>query len=322
MIDLTGFFYYITITLCAAITSIGVGIGESLASIAAISALNRQPAARSDISRAVIVGMALTETAAVIGVVVAFLLVTRVNMLSTSNPYTGLAIIGIACAISLSGAVVGIASSMPVKQACLAIARQPFFAPKIFNLMLITTSFIQTPIIFGFIIALLILYQAPQVTTSSGSLHLIGSGLAIGIGGIGPVLGLGTFAQSACRGIGFNRDAYNRLLTFTFMSQAFIETPIVLSLVVALILITRAPLPGSEITGIAALAAALCTGISTITPGMSSGQTAGAACTQIAQYPEQYSLISRASILAQGLIDSIAIYGWLVALMLIFLSGS
>ena len=68
--------------------------------------------------------------------------------------------LGIAFAISLSGFVLGLVSALPAQQAVLAIARQPFFSQKIFRFMLITQSIIQTPIVFGFIIAMFIKDQA------------------------------------------------------------------------------------------------------------------------------------------------------------------
>lgn len=311
------FFTILSLVLAVALTSVGVGIGESLTSIAALKAINIQPKASNDINKLSILGMALTETSAVLALVIAIMLI--ISKPTSLNYYADLSRLGIAFAISFSGTAIGMASSLPAKAACLAVARQPFFANKILNIMLLTIAFIQTPVIFGFIISFFINYQANDCTTLGEALRVIASGISIGLGSIGPTLGLAYFAKSACEGLGINRDSYEKVMTFTFVSEALIETPVVFSLVTALLILTSsAP---TTLHGLAFLASGLCVGIGNSAPGISSGQTAASACEQIAIKPELYSVLSKTSVLAQGLIDSMTIYCWIVSLILIFFAG-
>lgn len=308
------FLHYATIVLPVAITSLGVGIGEGLTSLAAIEAINRQPRASSDILKLTVLCMALIETAAIMGVVVSLMLLF--DMQKSATMYSGIAQLGIIFAICIPGFVIGIMSSLPAREAFRAIARQPFFAHKIFHFTLITLSIIQTPVIFGFLIAMFIKSHAHSITTYAQSLQLLASGLCIGLGSIGPSIGMALFAKSACNGIGLNRNAYNKIFTFTIISEAIIETPVIFSVVVALLIIGSS----QDITllkGIALLSAGLCTGLGTIGPGISSGKTAAAACRQIALNPEQYHAISRISMFAQGLIDTSAIYALMISVALI-----
>ena len=67
--------------------------------------------------------------------------------------------------------------------------------------------------------------QAAHVLLCSDSLRLIASGLCIGIGSIGPAIGLSIFSRAALNGISRNIQAYSKLLSFTFISEAIIETP-------------------------------------------------------------------------------------------------
>ncbi len=290
-----------------------------MTSSTALDAINRQPNARMDITKAAILGLALIETSALMGTVFAFLLLlfTKQNV---QTLYAGLAELGIALAICLPGLVLGIVSSFPAQAACIAIARQPFFSQKILRFMLITQSLIQTPIIFGFIIAFFIKDQAVVAGTLRESFRLIASGLCIGLGSIGPAIGLALFAKAACQGLGINRKAYNKLLSFTFISQAIIETPIIFSLVISVSLLFIMPKTVDEniLEGIAMLAAGLCMGIGTIGPGISSGQTAASACLQIALNPENHGVLSRLSMFAQGVIETCAIYAILIAFGLLF----
>src|SRR5579885_1891227 len=216
MIEMAEFLHYGVIVATVAITVIGVGIGGGIASQGAIAAINTQPSARSYVTRIAVLGMALLDTAAILGIVVAIILF-RNNTIPHAYP-TSIAELGIAFAICLPGFVIGLVSSFPVYTACLSVARQPFLSQKILRFMLITQTLIQTPIIFGFIIALFINIQAAGVTTVAEGIQLMASGLCMGLGSIGPAIGMAQFAKTACRGIGINRNAYSRILTFTFLS--------------------------------------------------------------------------------------------------------
>ncbi len=318
MTEFSEFIHYGAIALTIAINAIGVGIGQGLTSSAALDAINQQPSARPGIFNAAILGIALIETAAVFGTFISFLLLFGAH--KAHSIHVGIAEIGIVLAICLPGFVLGIASAMPARAACFAIARQPFFAQQILRFMLITLSLIQTPIIFGLIVALFIRGQAADVHTMRESLRLLASGLCIGLGSIGPAIGLALFAQQACKSLGMNRKAYNKLLSFTLISEAIIETPIIFALVISSSLLFIVPRLEQEnlLDGIVMIAAALCTGIGTIGPGISSGKTATAACHQIALDPEIYGILSRVSMFAQGLIETTAIYAILISFLLLF----
>jgi len=316
MVEIAEFLHYLVIALVIGANSIAVGIGEGIANGAAIDALNRQPKAKSDILNAAILGLALIETSAIIGLTMSIIILFGSNVEKTL--YFGISELGIAFAVCLSGFFIGLASALPTRSACMAIARQPFAGKTILRFMLITQSIIQTPIIFGFIISIFIKGQAANVSSLADSLRLLASGLAIGLGSIGPVIGLAKFGATACEGLGINRKSDTKILSFTFLSEAIIETPIIFTLVIALTL-TFKKISDNPLSGIACLAAALCVGLGTIGTGVSSGITAAAACRQIARRPEHYSVISRMSMFGQGLVETSAIYSVIISFMLIIL---
>ena len=309
------FFHYITLSGIVGLTAIGVGLGQGFATIGALHALHIQPQARPDILRCLVLGLALIETAAIIGVTIAlFLFFGLVPSAITFEG--GIAELGILCAMSLSGFTIGLVSALPVREACLALARQPFFGQKIMRFMLIVLSILQTPIIFSFIISINIKDQITSLTTFPDSLRLLGAGLSIGLGCVGPAIGLALFAKKACQSIGTNRSAYTTLVTFSFISQAMIETPIIFSMIIGLLLVSLSS--NSLARGCALLAAGIVMGIGTFSTGISSGRTAGVACERIAIDPNSYATISRLSLFAQGIMETITIYALLVALALIF----
>lgn len=130
---------------------------------------------------------------------------------------------------------------------------------------------------------------------------------------------MSTFAKAAIKGLGKNIKAYEKLLSFTFISEALIETPVIFCLLVSITLLFAVPYTTTEniVDGVIFLAAALCTGLGTLGTGISSGITAAAACTQISNNPASYNILSRTSILAQSLIETIILYSVILSLLMI-----
>src|SRR5438105_13081658 len=108
------FIHYSTIALAAGVTALGVGLGQGAAGRAALQAMNRQPSAGTEISRAAILGMALLETAAVIGLFISVILIIA-SKPKPSSLYADVSSIGIILSICITGLVFGIASSMPAQ---------------------------------------------------------------------------------------------------------------------------------------------------------------------------------------------------------------
>ena len=66
---------------------------------------------------------------------------------------------------------------------------------------------------------------------------LLAAGLAIGLGAIGPGIGIGVLTLGALQSIGRNPDATNDIQTNMFIGIAFAEAIAIYALVVSLILL-------------------------------------------------------------------------------------
>lgn len=316
--ELAYILHIITIITVIVLPTIGIALGQSRAAMRAIIAMDTQPAARGSIMKMVILGMALMETAGVLGVAFAVMLILDLFS-SPATTASGLAWLGIACALGIPGFVTGIASAWPTHEACDAVSRQPFFSPKILNVLLLSLTLLQTPVILGFITAWIIKSQAAGITDILDGIRLFSAGLVVGVGSIGPLIGIGTFARQSVNGLGFNRGAYPQLLTFTFISEAIIETPLLFAFVIGLMLLYAQNEGHAELVrGCVYIGAAVCTGVAAIMPSISSGRVASVASREIALQPERYSAIARASMLVQALLDTFIVYATLVSLMMIF----
>ena len=314
--------HYSNIALTILCTSIGAGIGSGWVGVAAIAAVDKAPRAYPEILKTSIIGLALVETGALLGVVMALILILTDSFAyaTASSLHVAIAEYGIIGCLGICGFTVGIASALPAVAALHSITRQPFFSASILNIMILSQSIIQTPVIFAFIVSLVIKLQFESLVSLHDSIRCIASGLCLGIGSIGPVIGLAHFAKTACKSIGINRTAYSNIVPFTFMSQAVIETPIIFTLLIALLILAQ-PSSNADILpfSIIMLSASLATAIGTIAPGISAGKTAASACATIANDPAHYAIVSRTSFLAQGLIDTAPVYALLISLLILLL---
>ncbi len=315
----TYLYHYAACVFTMVLPAVGVSIGQGIISFSAMEALTIQPNAQSEISRIYMIALVLVETSAILG----FIMGLRLIYFGASTgleyaPFIHYSELGILLALGVSGCVVGIASSLPARQACLAVARQPFFSSKIQLLMLITQSLMQTPVIFGLIVAIIIMGQLSSVTDLNNTLRIIGSGLCIGIGSIGPVIGFSLLAQQACKGSGINRSAYTKIFSFTAISFALIESTIIFCLVVTLFLLNLNITDHTNITGIRSLIAGGTMALGTLGVGIASGLVTAVSCRMFSQKPEIYTVVSQSSLFSQIFIETCAVYCLVIAMIFIF----
>ncbi|MFA5998875.1 MAG: ATP synthase F0 subunit C [Candidatus Babeliales bacterium] len=313
---MTNILYFLFSIIPLILSSIGTSIGQGLIGRQALRAMQMQPSSANHITKICIIGTAVTETAALMGFLMSLLLIN--NSTPMLDPYfTNFGVAGIALAVGISGLCAGIASAFPAIAACSSLARQPFAQTKILNIMLITQTLIMTPNIFGVLVAFMIKAKLPIITTFNEAMQLFSGGLSIGLGCVGPSIGLSLFAFAAVSALGVNKKAYGKIITFTFISEAIIETPVIFSLLISLMILTQEIVPLSPLQGWQFFAAALCMGLSTLFPGINSGRTGATACSQIALRLEQYPALSKLTMLALAMIDSFAIYGLLISIMML-----
>jgi F0F1-type ATP synthase membrane subunit c/vacuolar-type H+-ATPase subunit K len=305
--------HFFAICATLVIPLFAVAMGQNIICRLAIAVLDQQPESQRSLNKLVVVALAVSETAAVLSLLVSIFLMRE------SIPTNYLQCLGelaIVSAISIPAAVIGFAASLPIRAALTALERQPLNASKITNLLLLAVSIGQTPIIFGFFLAWLILSRIPDIQSLATGIQLLATGCAFGIGTVGPSIGIARFGQQACTSVGKNRESYKSIFSFTFISQALIETPILFAFVAALLMLLK-PLPVTHaFSPFIYIGTALAVSIPTICVGLSSGRIARTACQEIGQNPGLYQMVSRLSILGQTIIDTHAIYGLVVALLM------
>ncbi|HAU30033.1 MAG: hypothetical protein UV79_C0005G0020 [candidate division TM6 bacterium GW2011_GWF2_43_17] len=297
------------ITLLAPLTA--VSISQSLSARASIDTINQQPGALDSIRKTMILTLAITETSAIFSLLTAIFI-----MLSPCFSIAeGLGYLGMAFAMAIPATTVGFMSNFAIKNAVKSLGRLPSIYSKLTTLLLLVLTVPQTPVIFGFVSALLMrAYIFPEMTISSG-IRLLSSGCLVGFGSIGPSIGILLLGSQACYSMGLVKNLYERILSFIFISQAVIETPFLFALVVSFLI---AFLPFDPWAS-KAIATAVIISLATCLAGIGSGWIARIACEQIAQNAKMTTALSRTSLLGQTFVDTNVIYATLIALGVLFL---
>ncbi len=299
-----------SITLLAPLTA--VSISQSLSSRTALEAMNQQPGALSVLRKTMILTLAINETSAIFALLTTLL----IFMGSCTSVAEGLGYLGMAFAMAIPAIVVGYLSNFPIRNAIVSLARQPNLATKLTTLLLIVLTVPQTPVIFGFVMAIVIKQYIITGIPLAFGIKLLASGFALGFGAVGPSIGIFLLASQACYSIGIVKNLYERIISFIFISQAVIETPFLFALVLAFLIMF------SSIDSwiLAAPIAAVIISLATLTTGIGSGKIAQKACEQIAYNTEMTPTLSRTSLLGQTFVDTNVIYATLIALGILFLS--
>ena len=308
--------YMLGIALTLLLSVLGCGIGLGIAGYGIAEHMSRQPAGIPPSAKAAFIGLALIESSAIIALVTALALLNA--MPDGLSLEVAMASAGAALAVGCAAMVVSIASSKVVAATAQSIARQPLFAPKLITFMAVAQSIIEAPVIFAFIVNLMVRGQISPTMDLAVSLKLLAACLVIAVGCIGPSIGQALCASSASQALGLNSDIYNRLFTFTLINQVMIETPMIFSLIVALVTILM-PLSAADpfSSVIQSFSAAGAMGLGALGSSIGLGMVASKSFIQVALEPTCYSVMVRPTILCAALIESSAIYALIIALMLL-----
>ncbi|TYB32202.1 MAG: ATP synthase F0 subunit C [Candidatus Mcinerneyibacterium aminivorans] len=132
----------------------------------------------------------------------------------------------------------GIGEGLAGGKAVEAAARQPGVQGKVMKTMLIGQAISESGGIYALVVAVLLLFTAPHEALSVGKIAaLLGSGICMGFGALGPGLGIGYAASKGVEGVG--RSPHNEPVIFRTMliGQAVSGSTSIYALVVSLLLL-------------------------------------------------------------------------------------
>ena len=298
--------------------AIGAAIGEGYTAAEATAALARDPKNAGSIFKSMLVGQAIAESASIFALVVAMILLFSDFKATSFVTPSALLAAGLAMGFGAIGS--GVGSGLPAAEACKGMARQPAMSGKLTTNMLIGSAVCQTPSIFSLVTAFILIFSDFSSSPANPTwAAVLGAGLAAGLAAIGSGIGGGIVAKASCEGIARQPSAATPVTNIMLLGQAIAQTPAILGLLVAFILVfkqfdaTQAIAPP-----MALVAAGLCMGIGAIGPGIGEGIASSGGVKWVARNSSFAGELTRTMLVGMAVAESTAIYSMVIALVLIF----
>ena len=193
--------------LAIGLGAIGSAIGEGYIAMSAMSALGRQPGSSQKILRLMIIGQAITETAAIFALVMALVLLFGASGEGTMKAVTYIAA-GIAIGFGTIGS--GFGAGLPGGSALKGIGRNPENSDVLTVQMIIGQAVTQTSTIFALTVSLILITLNPEESYLK-IFALLGGAFAMGFGAIGPGIGDGIVAKNANEAVGRSPTAHGAI---------------------------------------------------------------------------------------------------------------
>lgn len=219
--------------LAIGLGAIGSAVGEGFIAMKSVEALGRQPKASGKLLRTMLIGQAVTETAAIFALVISLVLIFQNADGHFVKGFTLLAA-GIAIGFGTIGS--GLGAGLPGGAACEGIGKNPENSDVLSLHMLISQAVTQTATIFSLTVALILIMMQPEFVFLK-IFAILGAGFAIGFGAIGPGIGDGLVAINANRAIAKDPRHMGLLTRTMLIGQAVTETTDIYAMVVALMLL-------------------------------------------------------------------------------------
>ena len=143
--------------LSVGLAAIGSGLGSGIPAGTATSGIARQPAASGLIRTNMLVGAAVTQTPAIFGLVIAFLLLFIDWSAKPAYP-TWAALLGAGLSTGLSAIGPGLGNGLTAGEASAGVARMPDAQGQITTSMLLGLTVAQSTVIYGFLVSLILLF--------------------------------------------------------------------------------------------------------------------------------------------------------------------
>ncbi|HRX63895.1 MAG TPA: ATP synthase F0 subunit C [Candidatus Absconditabacterales bacterium] len=143
---------YIGAGLAIGLAGLGVGIGEGIVAKKSLEIMGKNPDLTSSFLVLTILGIALTESAAIYGLIIA-LQITGLDPATFNSAQA----IGAGLAVGAAGAGSGLGEGLLVAGAMEAIFRNPAMKGKVMTFMILFLALVESSAIYGLVIALSLL---------------------------------------------------------------------------------------------------------------------------------------------------------------------
>ena len=223
--------------LCMGFGAIGSGIGAGFPAGAACQGISRQPKMAGALTTNMLIGSAVCQTTSIYALVTSLILLFLDFSGRPISP-TWAAIMGAAFAAGIGAIGSGIGEGLVAKSASEGIARQPLTIAPVTNMMLLGQAVTETTGIYGLLVSFILMFKAfPESSSIAPAMALIGAGLCMGLGALGPGIGEGITATGAIKWIARNEESSATTVRVMLVGQAVAESTGIYALVISLVMI-------------------------------------------------------------------------------------
>jgi F-type H+-transporting ATPase subunit c len=223
--------------ICMGAGAIGSGIGSGFPAGEACFGMARQPSVSNRLTTNMLIGSAVCQTPAIFSMVVALMLIFM-NFGNSPLTPTWAALIGAGISTGFAAIGSGLGGGLAAGACCEGLARNPETSGRLTTTMLVGQAVSQTPSIFGLLVSFVLMFKAfPESATLSAAMALLGAGISMGFGGLGPGLGNGFTAQGAVKWVSRNIEAAGELMRTMLVGQAVSQSTAIYAMVISLVLI-------------------------------------------------------------------------------------
>jgi len=217
--------------------AIGSGVGSGFPGGQTCKGIVRQPAMTGRLTTNMLIGSAVCQTPAIFAMVVALMLMFIDFGKMPLNP-TWAALLGAGISTGFAAIGSGFGGGLAAGASCDGISRNPETAGNVTTIMLVGQAVAQTASIFGLLVSFILMFKAfPETTAISPAMALLGAGISMGFGGIGPGIGNGMAAEGAVRWVARNVDHSGELMRTMLVGQAVSQSTAIYAMVISLVLI-------------------------------------------------------------------------------------
>jgi len=235
---------YLGAGISVGLGAITTGIGSGIIAGEGAHGVMKQPQANDQLFRTMLIGQAAAQTAGIFALVISMLLIYGGFDIVDGGWFRAAALLSAGLAMGIGALGPSLGAGYSGGEACKSVARMPKHGNAIMGNMLIGQALSQTSAIFALVVSLLLLYSVPSQPAglTAGkillkSISLIGAGMAIGLGTIGPGAGIGYVAGKANDMMGRFPKERSMIMRTMFLGAAVSESTAIYSLVIAFLLI-------------------------------------------------------------------------------------